>query len=204
MVSNQSIASSTHSNVSSLRAVQKHQQPFVLWLTGLSGAGKSTLAEALELTLISLDMHTYLLDGDVVRRGLNQDLGFSDADRHENLRRTGEVATMLVDAGLVVLAAFISPFIEERSLLRGMFKSGQFIEIYVATPLEVCEQRDVKGLYRRARAGSLTNFTGIDSAYQPPISPELTIDTSLLSVEQCVEQIIVWLRLNGHIPLASV
>lgn len=201
--SREQVATSAHSSANALRAAQKHQQPFVLWFTGLSGAGKSTLAQALELTLIKLGLHTYVLDGDVLRRGLNYDLGFSDADRSENLRRAGEVTTLLLDAGLVVLATFISPFSEERRQLRCLFNDKQFIEVYVATPLDVCEQRDVKGLYRQARAGILTNFTGIDSEYQPPEAPELIVDTFEQNVEQCQKHIINWLCLNNYIAPVS-
>lgn len=176
------------------RSRQKRQKPCILWFTGLSGSGKSTLANALEQKLFEMHHHTYLLDGDNVRHGLNRDLGFSDADRVENIRRIGELAALFVDSGLLVLSAFISPFRAERRMVRGLVQSDEFIEVYVATPLSTCEQRDPKGLYRKARAGEIRNFTGIDSDYEVPESPELVIDTSLLSVDQSVERIIEYLR----------
>jgi len=179
------------------RSEQKRQQPCVLWFTGLSGSGKSTLASALEQKLFELDHHTYLLDGDNVRHGLNRDLGFSDADRQENVRRVGELVALFVDAGLLVLAAFISPFSAERRMVRELVKPGEFIEIHVATPLSICEQRDPKGLYKRARAGEIRNFTGIDSGYEVPVSPELVIDTSVLNLEQSIEQIVAFLKARG-------
>ncbi|MCS6179221.1 adenylyl-sulfate kinase [Shewanella baltica] len=160
------------------RAEQKGQNPVLLWFTGLSGAGKSTLAGALERALFEAGFHTYLLDGDNVRHGLCKDLGFTVEDRDENLRRVGEVAKLMVDAGLVVLSAFISPTREERDSIRARFPAGQFIEVHVATPLSVCEQRDPKGLYVKARSGEISNFTGISSPYEAPLAAELTIDTS--------------------------
>ena len=160
------------------RAEQKNQNPVLLWFTGLSGAGKSTLAGALERALFEAGFHTYLLDGDNVRHGLCKDLGFTVEDRDENLRRVGEVAKLMVDAGLVVLSAFISPTREERDGIRARFPAGQFIEVHVATPLSVCEQRDPKGLYVNARSGEISNFTGISSPYEAPLAAELTIDTS--------------------------
>ncbi|MGL4517615.1 MAG: adenylyl-sulfate kinase [Shewanella sp.] len=175
------------------RAAQKGQQPVLLWFTGLSGAGKSTLAGALERALFEAGLHTYLLDGDNVRHGLCQELGFSAADRAENLRRVGEVAKLMVDAGLVVLSAFISPTIKERSRLRALFPAGQFIEVHVATPLVVCEQRDPKGLYVKARRGEISDFTGISSPYEAPLAPELTIDTSQGELATHVAAIIEYL-----------
>lgn len=160
------------------RAEQKGQNPVLLWFTGLSGAGKSTLAGALERSLFDAGFHTYLLDGDNVRHGLCKDLGFTVKDRDENLRRVGEVAKLMVDAGLVVLSAFISPTREERDSIRARFPTGQFIEVYVSTPLSICEQRDPKGLYVKARSGEISNFTGISSPYEAPLAAELTIDTS--------------------------
>lgn len=148
------------------RAELKQQKPAVLWFTGLSGSGKSTLAGALEQALASKGYHTYLLDGDNVRHGLCQDLGFSDADRKENIRRVGELCKLMADAGLIVLSAFISPQKKERELVRSLLPEGEFIEVYINASLEVCEQRDPKGLYKKARAGEITNFTGIDSAYK--------------------------------------
>ena len=175
------------------RAAHKRQTPRVLWLTGLSGAGKSTIANLVEKRLHSLGMHTYLLDGDNVRHGLNRDLGFSDADRVENIRRIAEVSRLMVDAGLIVLVAFISPFRAERAMARSLFDSGEFVEIFVDTPLAEAERRDPKGLYKKARAQKLKNFTGIDSPYEPPDSPELRIDTTSLSAEEAAQRIVSYL-----------
>jgi len=177
-------------------AAQKKQKPRVLWFTGLSGSGKSTIANALEKRLYQDGQHSFLLDGDNVRHGLNKDLGFTDAARVENIRRVGEVAKLMTDAGLIVLTAFISPFQAEREMVRNMLPEGEFIEIFVDTPLAVAEQRDVKGLYKKARAGELKNFTGIDSPYEAPSAPEIHIDTHTTSVEQAVEDIIDWLAKN--------
>ena len=177
-------------------AAQKNQKPRVLWFTGLSGSGKSTIANALEKRLYQDGQHSFLLDGDNVRHGLNKDLGFTDAARVENIRRVGEVAKLMTDAGLIVLTAFISPFQAEREMVRNMLPEGEFIEIFVDTPLAVAEQRDVKGLYKKARAGELKNFTGIDSPYEAPSAPEIHIDTQTTSVEQAVEDIIDWLAKN--------
>ena len=179
------------------RATQKAQRPAVLWFTGLSGAGKSTVANALEQALFQRGHHSYLLDGDNVRHGLNRDLGFSDEDRVENIRRIGEVARLMADAGLVVLSAFISPFRADRALVRELMEDGEFIEIHVDAPLEVCEQRDPKGLYAKARAGVIRNFTGIDSPYEPPRDPEIVVDTSKLSVDECVEELLGYLKRRG-------
>jgi len=154
------------------RSQLKGQKPCILWLTGLSGSGKSTLAQSIEALLHHQGAHTYLLDGDDLRSGLNQDLGFSDRDREENIRRVAQVAQLFVQAGVIVIAAFISPFRKDRSLARGLVGSAEFIEIYVDTPLEICEQRDPKGLYKKARQGELKQFTGIDSAYEAPEHPE--------------------------------
>ena len=167
-----------HSVDQAARAKQKGQNPVLLWFTGLSGAGKSTLAGALERALFEAGFHTYLLDGDNVRHGLCNDLGFTVKDRDENLRRVGEVAKLMVDAGLVILSAFISPTREERDSIRASFPAGQFIEVHVSTPLSVCEQRDPKGLYVKARSGEIANFTGVSSPYEAPLAAELTIDTS--------------------------
>ncbi|MFW2437501.1 MAG: sulfate adenylyltransferase subunit CysN [Parvibaculales bacterium] len=177
-------------------AAQKNQKPRVLWFTGLSGSGKSTIANALEKRLYQDGQHSFLLDGDNVRHGLNKDLGFTDAARVENIRRVGEVAKLMTDAGLIVLTAFISPFQAEREMVRKMLPEGEFIEVFVDTPLAVAEQRDVKGLYKKARAGELKNFTGIDSPYEAPSAPEIHIDTHTTSVEQAVEDIINWLAKN--------
>jgi bifunctional enzyme CysN/CysC len=181
------------------RALQKGQKACVLWFTGLSGAGKSTIANLVEKKLYGMGRHTYLLDGDNVRHGLNSDLGFSDADRAENIRRVAEVARLMADAGLITLVSFISPFRSERALARGLLPAGEFIEIYVDTSLIEAERRDPKGLYRRARAGEIRNFTGIDSPYEPPEKPEIRIDTGKVSAEQAAEQIIAQLRAAGVI-----
>ncbi|MCL7939254.1 sulfate adenylyltransferase subunit CysN [Halomonas sp. ATCH28] len=176
------------------RALSKGQQPAVLWFTGLSGAGKSTIANLVEKKLHAAGQHTYLLDGDNVRHGLNRDLGFTDADRVENIRRVGEMAKLMVDAGLIVLTAFISPFRSERQLASDLLDDGEFIEIFVDTPLDVAEERDPKGLYRKARRGELKNFTGIDSAYEPPESPDLHIKTGEISSEAAADAIVALLR----------
>jgi len=152
-----------------------NQKPSCLWFTGLSGSGKSTLANALEKKLFEMGKRTYILDGDNLRLGLNSDLGFTDSDRVENIRRVTEVAKLMVDAGLIVLVTFISPFDRDRKIARSKFEGGEFIEIYLNTPLEECERRDPKGLYKKARAGMLKNFTGIDSPYEPPSNPDITI-----------------------------
>ena len=168
----------------------KNQTPKVLWFTGLSGAGKSTIANEVEKRLNLMNRHTFLLDGDNVRHGLNKDLGFTEADRIENIRRVGEVAKLMADAGLIVLTAFISPFRAEREMVREMLPEGEFIEIYVDTPLAVAESRDVKGLYKKARSGQLKNFTGIDSPYEPPEAPEIRVNTAEMSAEEAAEFII--------------
>lgn len=172
------------------RADLKQQGPCCLWFTGLSGAGKSTIANALERRLYDLGAHTYLLDGDNVRHGLCRDLGFTAADRVENIRRVAEVAKLMVDAGLVALVSFISPFRAERMSARELFEPGEFLELFVDAPLQVCEARDPKGLYRKARQGSIQNFTGIDQPYEPPTTPEMRLDTSSTSVDALVEQIV--------------
>lgn len=172
------------------RAGHKKQLPRCIWFTGLSGAGKSTIANSLEKCLYAQGRHTYLLDGDNVRHGLNRDLGFSEEDRVENIRRVAEVAKLMVDAGLIVLVSFISPFAADRRMARGLFEPSEFMEVFVDAPLSTCEQRDAKGLYAKARRGDLKNFTGIDSPYEPPVTPELRLDTSLYSPDQCVEQLV--------------
>ncbi len=185
-------------------AALKHQKPAVLWFTGLSGSGKSTIANLVEKKLHALGHHTFLLDGDNVRHGLNKDLGFTEADRIENIRRVGEVAKLMTDAGLIVLTAFISPFRAERDLVRAMVPEGEFVEIFVDTPLEVAEARDVKGLYKKAREGSLKNFTGIDSPYERPEQAELVIDTTREASEAAAERIVDYIlggRADSWMPV---
>ena len=179
------------------RAALKGQKPAVVWLTGLSGAGKSTIANLVEMKLLAMGRHSYLLDGDNVRHGLNRDLGFTDEDRVENIRRVAEVAHLMVDAGLIVITAFISPFRAERVMARSLVGEGEFIEVHVDTPLDVVEQRDVKGLYKKARRGELRNFTGIDSPYEAPESPELRVNTATCTAEQAADQVIERLRQLG-------
>jgi bifunctional enzyme CysN/CysC len=171
-------------------AALKHQKPAVLWFTGLSGSGKSTIANLVEKKLHAMGKHTFLLDGDNVRHGLNRDLGFTEADRIENIRRVGEVAKLMTDAGLIVLTAFISPFRAEREMVRAMMPEGEFVEVFIDTPLDVAESRDVKGLYKKARSGELKNFTGIDSPYEAPEQPEIRIDTTRMEPAEAVDLII--------------
>jgi len=166
----------------------------ILWFTGLSGAGKSTLAHAVEEELHRLGIRTFVLDGDNIRQGLCKDLGFSDADRTENIRRIGEVSKLMLDAGVVVMTAFISPFRKDRQLVRDLVKKGDFIEIYCQAPLSVCEERDPKGLYKKVRAGQIPEFTGISSPYEEPENPELIVETDKYTVDECVEQIINYLK----------
>ncbi|MCW5733791.1 MAG: sulfate adenylyltransferase subunit CysN [Enhydrobacter sp.] len=181
------------------RASLKGQKAGVVWMTGLSGSGKSTIAVALEKRLFSLGRHTFVLDGDNVRHGLNRDLGFTDADRVENIRRVAEVARLMADAGLLVIVSFISPFREEREMARSLMPEGEFIEVFVDTPLELCESRDPKGLYRKARRQEITNFTGISSPYEGPLNPEVKIETANQTVEQSVEQLLAYLAATGRI-----
>ena len=178
-------------------AEQKEQKPAVLWFTGLSGSGKSTIANVLQQKLFAMGKHTFVLDGDNVRHGLNKDLGFTDADRVENIRRVSNVAKLMSDAGLITLVSFISPFRSERQMARNMMKDGEFVEIFVDTPLEVAEQRDVKGLYKRARAGEIKNFTGLDSPYEAPENPEMVINTVEQSAEEAADKIVTWMRERG-------
>ena len=181
------------------RSEIKNQKPALLWFTGLSGSGKSTIASLVEKRLLDMGRHTYTLDGDNIRHGLNRDLGFTKADRIENLRRIGDVSALMVDAGLITLASFISPYIQERQTIRGKVADGEFVEIFVNTPLEVCEARDVKGLYARARKGEIKNFTGIDSEYQAPETPEIEIKTTEMTPEEATEMVVKYLEDNGYL-----
>ncbi|MCU7853970.1 MAG: adenylyl-sulfate kinase [Candidatus Thiodiazotropha sp. (ex Monitilora ramsayi)] len=180
-----------------VRSEQKSQRPLVIWFTGLSASGKSTIAGALEQILTRQNYHTYLLDGDNVRHGLNNDLGFSDEDRQENIRRVGEVAKLMADAGLIALAAFISPFREDRRLVREILPEGQFIEVFVDAPLTVCQERDPKGLYAKAVRGEIKQFTGIDSPYEIPEKPEVHIRAGEVSVAEAVNQLLSYLHEIG-------
>ena len=181
------------------RAALNEQQPCVLWLTGLSGAGKSSIANAVEKRLHKAGYHTYILDGDNIRHGLNRDLGFKEEDRVENIRRVAEVAHLMVDAGLIVITSFISPFRADRAMARSLFAKEEFLEVFIDTPLAVAESRDTKGLYAKARRGELKNFTGIDSAYEKPQQPEIRITTTDCTIDEAAEQIITELRMRGII-----
>ncbi len=177
----------------------KDQKPCILWFTGLSGSGKSTIANAVELKLLELQKHTYLLDGDNIRMGLNKGLTFSDEDRIENIRRIGEVSKLFVDAGTIVLTAFISPFQKERDVVRELVENDEFIEVFIDTPLEVCESRDPKGLYKKARTGEIPNFTGISSPYEAPRKPEIHIINDKISIEDVTDKIIDYLEDRGYL-----
>lgn len=181
------------------RSIQKKQKPCLIWFTGLSGSGKSTVANALERKLYALEKHTYLLDGDNVRHGLNKDLGFSDSDRVENIRRIGEMSKLFIDAGLIVISAFISPFQSDRESVRKLVNNDEFIEVFIDAPIEVCEKRDPKGLYQKARCGEIKNFTGIDSPYEAPLNPEIHIKTDVMSVDESVQLIIDTLVNQGYL-----
>ena len=190
-----------HSTVTrAARAHQRGHRSAILWFTGLSGAGKSTLANAVNSALFEQGLTCYVLDGDNIRHGLCSDLGFSDADREENIRRIGEVAKLFLDAGVVVLTAFVSPFKADRARARALVESGDFVEIHCAADLEVCESRDTKGLYAKARAGEIKEFTGISSPYEAPESPELQVDTGRQSLDDSVAQVISYLEEQGIIP----
>ena len=181
------------------RSKTKHQKPCVLWFTGLSGSGKSTIADELEKQLYELGKHTMLLDGDNVRHGLNRDLGFTDQDRVENIRRIAEVSKLMVSSGLITIVSFISPFRAERLMARSLFNDDEFIEVFIDTPIEVCEARDSKGLYKKARAGQLKNFTGIDSDYEEPEMPEIALQNSDANIDDLVNNILDYLRANSKI-----
>jgi adenylylsulfate kinase len=189
------------STVNRKRREEKNQhKSVVFWFTGLSGSGKSTLAHAVEEQLYQLGLNTFVLDGDNVRHGLNKDLSFSDTDRKENIRRISEAAKLMLEAGIITLTAFISPFREERAMARSLMPHGDFLEIHCYCPLEVCETRDVKGLYKKARNGEIKDFTGISSPYEAPTNPELRIDTHALSLEKSVQQVISLLRARHILP----
>ncbi|PLR77892.1 adenylyl-sulfate kinase [Bacillus sp. V3-13] len=182
-----------------LRRRQNGHHSFVIWFTGLSGSGKSTVANEVAKRLFDQQINNYVLDGDNIRHGLNKDLGFSDFDRKENIRRIGEVSKLFIDSGQVILTAFISPFLEDRQLVRSLLEEDEFIEVYIKCPLEECERRDPKGLYQKARNGLIRDFTGITSPYEEPVEPEITIETDLYTVEESVEQVIDYLRLKNFI-----
>ena len=185
------------------RASLKSQKPCLLWYTGLSGSGKSTVANAVDALLFKLGCHSYLLDGDNVRHGLNGDLGFSDDARIENIRRISEVSKLFLDAGLIVSTAFISPFIQDRASARAKLEQGEFIEVYIDTPINICEQRDPKGLYKKARLGEIKDFTGIDSKYDVPETPEIHVKTAEQSIQECAEQIVNYLVEQGFINVSK-
>jgi len=185
------------------RASLKNQIPCLLWYTGLSGSGKSTVANAVDALLFKLGCHSYLLDGDNVRHGLNGDLGFSDDARIENIRRISEVSKLFLDSGLIVSTAFISPFTQDRASARGKLEQGEFIEVYIDTPINICEQRDPKGLYKKARSGEIKDFTGIDSNYDIPANPEIHVKTSEKSIQECAEQIVNYLVKQGFITITN-
>ena len=202
-VKDENIVWHNHEVDKSIRSYMKKQRPCLLWFTGLSGSGKSTIAGAVETKLAERLQHTYLMDGDNVRHRLCADLGFSEKDRIENIRRVGEVANLMVDAGLIVLTAFISPFRSNREMVREMLTDGEFIEVYVDAPLDVCESRDPKGLYKKAREGKIKEFTGIDSPYEAPESPEIHIKNDGVSVNDAAQQVIEYLDLHGYLKPAN-
>ncbi len=177
-----------------------NQKGCVIWFTGLSGSGKSTLANAVEQLLHQRQHHTYVLDGDNVRHGLNKNLGFSPADREENIRRIGEVAKLFADAGTIVMTAFISPYRADRAQARALLPDDRFVEVFVACPLDVCEERDTKGLYKKARAGEIKEFTGISAPYESPLEPEVTLNTADLSLEECAQAVIAFLETADLVP----
>ena len=196
---NENIVWHDHRITKEIRKDKLNQKSCVLWFTGLSGSGKSTIANAVEDELFKRGITTYLLDGDNVRHGLNKDLGFSELDRIENIRRVGEVSKLFVDSGLIVLTAFISPFKSDRQIARSLVEYDEFVEIFVDTPLEVCESRDPKGLYKKARAGAIKNFTGINSPYEKPEDNEIDLKTDELTVEKCCDKVIEYLITHGYI-----
>ncbi len=198
-MSNKNIVWHDHHVTKEERAGIKGQKPCILWFTGLSGSGKSTVANAVESRLYEMKKHTYLLDGDNIRMGLNKGLSFSDEDRIENIRRIGEVSKLFVDAGIIVLTAFISPFQKERDAVRSLVGTGEFIEVFIDTPIAICESRDPKGLYQKARKGEIPNFTGISSPYEVPVKPEVHVRTEEKSIDESAEQVIEYLKQKGYI-----
>jgi len=199
MSSNENIVWHYHHASKEERSFLKKQKPCILWFTGLSGSGKSTIANVVESKLLELKKHTYLLDGDNIRMGLNKGLTFSDEDRVENIRRIGEVSKLFVDSGLIVLTAFISPFKKDRDMIRKLVLSGEFIEVYIDTPIDVCESRDPKGLYKKARKGKISNFTGISSPYEAPVAAEIVIKTDEQNIEESAEKILNYLKIKGYL-----
>ncbi len=189
MSTSPNIIAQTYKTGKADRIRQNGHQPCVVWFTGLSGSGKSTLANAVEQLLVAEGIHTYVLDGDNIRHGLNSNLDFSESGRHENIRRIGEVSKLFVDAGIVVLTAFISPFKSDRAMVRSLVEADEFVEVFVDCPIEICEQRDVKGLYKKARAGEISDFTGISSPFENPEHPEITIPTSACTIEDAAKLI---------------
>jgi len=199
MSSNENIVWHDHHVTKQERSKLKNQKQCVLWFTGFSGSGKSTIANAVEVKLNELKKHTYLLDGDNIRMGLNKGLTFSNEDRIENIRRIGEVAKLFIDAGTIVLTAFISPFQEDRDRVRRLVEDGEFIEVYIDAPLEICESRDPKGLYKQARSGDILNFTGISSPYELPNKPEVHVKTDNMNIDESVDMIIKYLDEKGYL-----
>ena len=197
MLNSNNIIHHNHEVTKEQRAKIKNQKPCILWFTGLSGSGKSTIANAVEIELNRLNKHTYLLDGDNIRLGLNKGLSFSDEDRIENIRRIGEVSKLFVDSGTIVLTAFISPFIKDRYIVKDLVEDNEFIEIFVDTPLEICESRDPKGLYKKARRGDISNFTGISSAYEKPTNANITLQNT--NINDSVKIILDYLKINGYL-----
>lgn len=197
-MSSKNIVYHEHQVTQKERSKIKHQKPCILWFTGLSGSGKSTIANALESKLNHLNKHTYLLDGDNIRLGLNKGLGFSDKDRVENIRRIREVSKLFIDAGMIVITAFISPFESDREAMRALVSEGEFIEVYIDTPLAVCEVRDPKGLYQKARNGEIADFTGLSSPYEAPKKPEIHIRADLMSIDECADKISSYLKIRGY------
>jgi len=198
---NENIAYQQISITKEQRSIHKNQKPCILWFTGLSGSGKSTLANHLEEELFKRGFHTYLLDGDNIRNGLNNDLGFNQISREENIRRIGEVSKLFIDSGIIVLAAFISPFKKDRKIVRSLVEKHEFIEIFVDTPLKICENRDSKGLYKKARNGEIKNFTGIDSPYESPVNPEISIQNYDTSIKFNIDKIMYYLNKNKYIQI---